>query len=270
MLNAVTGNLDRPGGSMFPSPPVDLGRLLRTLWGPSSYDEYRSRGAGLPELVGELSVAAMPDEITRPGPRQLRGLIVVAGNPTVSGPDARKLRDAMDELELLVCIDFYLSETARHADYVLPPVSHLERSELDLVFPAFSVRNNVRYSPRAFEPAEGRAGGLGHPAVAHRRGAPQFVGATRAPGGGTGEGRPDLRRADLPGTARPVAAPAARRERRPGEADARRAGPRPARVAAAGDPADAGTSGPPRSGRAPRRGRGPRARRTSTPATTCS
>ena len=48
VLNAVTGNLDRPGGSMFPSPPVDLGRLLRTLWGPSSYDEYRSRGAGLP------------------------------------------------------------------------------------------------------------------------------------------------------------------------------------------------------------------------------
>ena len=57
------------------------------------------------------------------------------------------------ELELLVCIDFYISETGRHADYVLPPVSHLERSELDLVFPAFSVRNNVRYSPRAFEPA---------------------------------------------------------------------------------------------------------------------
>jgi anaerobic selenocysteine-containing dehydrogenase len=154
VLNAVTGNLDHPGGSMFPSPPVDLGRLLRTLWGPSSYDEYRSRGAGLPELVGELSVAAMPDEITRPGPRQLRGLIVVAGNPTVSGPDATKVREAMDELELLVCLDFYLSETARHADFVLPPVSHLERSELDLVFPAFSVRNNVRYSPRAFRPPQ--------------------------------------------------------------------------------------------------------------------
>jgi anaerobic selenocysteine-containing dehydrogenase len=80
---------------------------------------------------------------------------MAAGNPTVSGPDATKIRDAMDELELLVCIDFYISETARHADYVLPPVSHLERSELDLVFPAFSVRNNVRYSPRAFEPPNG-------------------------------------------------------------------------------------------------------------------
>ena len=155
VLNAVTGNLDRAGGSMFPSPPVDLGGLLRTLWGPSSYDEYRSRGAGLPSLAGEMSVAAMPDEITRPGERQLRGLIVVAGNPAVSGPDASQVRAAMDELELLVCLDFYVSESARRADYILPPVSHLERSELDLVFPAFSVRNNVRYSPRVFEPPEG-------------------------------------------------------------------------------------------------------------------
>ncbi len=155
VLNAVTGNLDRPGGSMFTSPPVDLGRVLRTLWGPSSYDEYRSRAAGLPSVAGELGLAAMADEITLPGPRQLRGLIVLAGNPVVSGPDSTKISDALGRLELLVCLDFYLSETARQADYVLPPVSHLERSELDLVFPAFSVRNNVRYSPKVFNPPEG-------------------------------------------------------------------------------------------------------------------
>ncbi len=155
VLNTVTGNLDRAGGSMFSSPPVDLGRLLRTIWGPSSYDEYRSRGAGLPSLVGELSLAALADEITRPGERQLRGLLVVAGNPVVSGPDVAQIKAALDQLELLVCLDFYVSETARHADFILPPVSHLEREELDLVFPAFSVRNNVRYSRRAFEPAKG-------------------------------------------------------------------------------------------------------------------
>ncbi len=155
VLNAVTGNLDRAGGSMFPSPPVDLGRLLRTLWGPSSYDEFRSRGAGLPSLAGEMSVAAMPDEITRPGERQLRGLIVVAGNPAVSGPDTSQIKEALAELDLLVCLDLYVSETAQHADFILPPMSHLERSELDLVFPAFGVRNNVRYSPKVFEAPEG-------------------------------------------------------------------------------------------------------------------
>ena len=138
----------------------------------------------------------MPDEITRPGERQLRGLIVVAGNPTVSAPGRHERSEAaMDQLDLLVCLDFYLSETARHADFVLPPVSHLERSELDLVFPAFSVRNNVRYSPAGVRATAGRAGGLGHPAVAHRRAAPQRRRATGAPGrrGGsrpTGSPRP--------------------------------------------------------------------------------
>ena len=163
VLNMVTGNLDRAGGSMFGSPPVDLGRLLRTLWGPSSYDEYRSRGAGLPSLVGELSLAALADEITRPGERQLRGLIVVAGNPVVSGPDVSQIKAALDELDLLVCLDFYVSETARRADYILPPVSHLERSELELVFPAFSVRNNARQLAARLRTVGGLPGGLGHP-----------------------------------------------------------------------------------------------------------
>lgn len=155
VLNAVTGNLDRAGGAMFTSPPVDLGRVLRTLWGRSSYDTFRSRGAGLPDINGELPVVAMPDEITRPGPRQLRGLVVVAGNPALSSPDAQRVEAALRSLDLLICVDLYLSETSRLADLVLPPVSQLERSELDLIFPAFSVRNNARWSPRAFEPPAG-------------------------------------------------------------------------------------------------------------------
>jgi len=153
VLNAVTGNLDRPGGAMFTSPPVDLGRILRTLWGRSSYDTFRSRGANLPDINGELPVVALPDEITRTGPGQVRGLVVVAGNPALSSPDGQRMEAALRSLDLLICVDLYLSETSRLADLVLPPVSQLERSELDLVFPAFSVRNNARWSPRAFEPA---------------------------------------------------------------------------------------------------------------------
>ncbi len=157
VLNAVTGNLDHPGGAMFATPPVDLGRVLRMIWGPSSHDSYRSRGADLPDLNGELPLAALSDEITRPGPRQLRGLIVCAGNPALSAPHARAVQEALSRLDFLVCVDLYLTETSRLADLVLPPVSQLERAELDVVFPAFSVRNNARWSPRAVEPPpEGR------------------------------------------------------------------------------------------------------------------
>ena len=152
VLNAVTGNLDRPGGAMFTTPPVNVGRVLRMLWGPSSHDTFRSRGAGLPDLNGELPVVAMPDEITRPGPRQLRGLVVASGNPALSSPSARTVDEALGELDLLICVDLYLTETARLADLVLPPMSQLERAQLDVVFPAFSVRNNARWSPNAVEP----------------------------------------------------------------------------------------------------------------------
>jgi anaerobic selenocysteine-containing dehydrogenase len=155
VLNAVTGNLDSPGGAMFTTPPVDLGRVLRVLWGRSAHGRFHSRDADLPELHGELPVVAMPDEITRPGPRQLRGLITVAGNPALSSPDAARVDAALQQLDLLICVDLYITETSRHADLILPPMSHLERSELDIVFPYFSVRNNARYSPRAVDPAPG-------------------------------------------------------------------------------------------------------------------
>lgn len=153
VLNVVSGNLDRAGGAMFTTPPVNVGRVLRTLWGPSSHDTFRSRGADLPDLNGELPVVAMADEIIRTGPRQLRGLIVASGNPALSTPNARAVQQALGRLDFLVCVDLYLTETSRLADLVLPPMSQLERSELDVVFPAFSVRNNARWSPRAVEPA---------------------------------------------------------------------------------------------------------------------
>lgn len=156
VLNAVTGNLDSVGGAMFATPPVDLGKVLRLIWGRSSHDTFRSRGADLPDLNGELPLVALADEITRPGPRQLRGLIVCAGNPALSAPNARAVSEALGTLDFLVSVDLYLTETSRMADLILPPVSHLERSELDVVFPAFSVRNNARWSPRAVVPdAEG-------------------------------------------------------------------------------------------------------------------
>ena len=152
LLNIVTGNFDRPGGAMFTTPPVDLGRTLRTIWGPSTHGSFHSRGAGLPDLNGELPVVTMPDQITRAGADRLRAMVVASGNPALSSPDARAVEAALRDLDFLVCIDFYVTETSRLADLILPPMSHLERSELDVIFPAFSVRNNARWSPRAVEP----------------------------------------------------------------------------------------------------------------------
>jgi len=50
---------------------------------------------------------------------EIRGLLSISFNPLVSIPDANRTRAALDKLEFFGCIDFFLSETARHADVVL-------------------------------------------------------------------------------------------------------------------------------------------------------
>ena len=50
---------------------------------------------------------------------KIRGLLTISFNPLVSIPDASRTRAALEKLEFLGCIDFFLSETGRHADVVL-------------------------------------------------------------------------------------------------------------------------------------------------------
>ena len=156
-LNAVTGNLDSPGGAMFPEPFVDLtlGLRLAGRSGPDGFGRHSQRVSGLPEMNGEVPVAGLADEILTPGEGQVRGVLVHAGNPVLSTPDGKRLEQAFDELEWMVCIDQYVTETSRHADVILPPVSALERDECDVVFPLVSVRNHIRFSPAAVPKRDG-------------------------------------------------------------------------------------------------------------------
>ena len=50
---------------------------------------------------------------------EIKGLLSISFNPLVSIPDASRTRAALEKLEFLGCIDFFLSETARYADVVL-------------------------------------------------------------------------------------------------------------------------------------------------------
>ncbi len=155
LLNLLTGNLDRPGGAMFTSPAVDpLGRIQ--LIGRGGYARWTSRVRGLPEVGGELPVAALAEEITTPGPGQVRGLLTFAGNPVLSTPDGVALDQALSQLDFYVAIDPYLNETTRHAHLILPPLPPLQREHYDAVFNVLSVRNTAKWSPRVFEPEPGR------------------------------------------------------------------------------------------------------------------
>jgi assimilatory nitrate reductase catalytic subunit len=57
---------------------------------------------------------------------EIRGLIVICFNPKVSLPDSHFIERCLEKLDFLVSIDFFLNETARHADIVLPGSLHEE------------------------------------------------------------------------------------------------------------------------------------------------
>jgi anaerobic selenocysteine-containing dehydrogenase len=147
-LNLLAGHFDRPGGVLFPEPAVDV--VARGFVGPGHFDRYRSRVRDLPEYGGELPVAVMREEIETPGDGQIKAFVSIAGNPVLSTPDGRRLGEALGSLDFMVAVDFYLNETTRYADVILPPTSHLERDHYDLVFHSLAVRNTARFSPAVF------------------------------------------------------------------------------------------------------------------------
>ncbi len=147
VLNVLTGNLDRAGGAMFTTPAVAAPRSGR----PFATGRWRSRVRDLPEVLGELPVATLPDEILTPGDGQVRGVITVAGNPARSAPNSARVEEALASLDLLVSVDPYLTATTRFADVVLPPQPHLARSHYDVAFYYLSVRDVANYSPPAID-----------------------------------------------------------------------------------------------------------------------
>ena len=155
VLNIVSGNFDREGGLMLSHPAVDLPAILAARGSRGNFNRYQSRVRGLPEFGGELPVSVLAEEILTSGEGQVKALVTMAGNPVVSTPNSTQLVTALDSLEFMVSIDYYLNETTRHAHVILPPCGPLERDHYDLIFNSFAVRNVAKYAPALFPPDKG-------------------------------------------------------------------------------------------------------------------
>jgi anaerobic selenocysteine-containing dehydrogenase len=149
VVNAATGNLDRPGGAMFAKAPAGAANTRGEpgVGRPVRLGRYHSRVRGLPETLGELPVVCLAEEIDTPGDGQIRGLVTVAGNPVLSTPDAGRLDAALATLGAYVAVDPYVNETTRHADVILPVPSPLQRSHYDVFLSQLALRNVARYTP---------------------------------------------------------------------------------------------------------------------------
>lgn len=158
VLNVLTGNLDRPGGALFPLSATDRAPRPAAPGKGFALGRWASRVSGHPEAKSELPMAALAEEIDTPGDGQIRAVISIAANPVLSAPDGDRLDQALAGLDFMVSIDPYLNETSRHADVVLPPPPPSQSSHFDFAFNAFAVRNQARYSPAVIPLEEGSLG----------------------------------------------------------------------------------------------------------------
>jgi assimilatory nitrate reductase catalytic subunit len=88
-------------------------RIVAQRW---KIDEKDLPGVGLPSTEMREAIHA----------GDIRGLFSICFNPLVSLPDAEYTKTALEKLEFFACVDFFMSETARHADLVLPGSLHEE------------------------------------------------------------------------------------------------------------------------------------------------
>lgn len=86
LVNILTGNLDRPGGAMFPTPAAPLEAMAKPR--PFGIGQRRSRVSGQLEIRGMLPSSTMAEEILTPGDGQVRAMILVMTNPLRSAANS--------------------------------------------------------------------------------------------------------------------------------------------------------------------------------------
>jgi len=137
-LSLITGQVGRPGTGLHPlrgqnnvQGASDAGLI------PMFYPDYASVDA--PDVRARFEdvwgTALDPErgltvvEITHAiHTGQIRGMYVMGENPAMSDPDVQHARAALARLEHLVVQDLFLTETAWHADVVLPASAWPEKT----------------------------------------------------------------------------------------------------------------------------------------------
>ena len=144
-LWALAGQLDVPGGlnfrmkeGQFPQnrrhlqPNPDLRRALGRDRFPV-YSSYR----------GESHAIALPAAVLHGNPYRVRALLVLGASLITSWPDPELWSRTLGALDLLVCIDRYLTADAAFADIVLPATTMYEITSFMRYGPIFKIRERL-------------------------------------------------------------------------------------------------------------------------------
>jgi anaerobic selenocysteine-containing dehydrogenase len=139
-LNAVLGNLERPGGLLVQRPPP-----LQP-WKELSLDATARTAAAQPRLdgaggerspLGHSNINALPEAMLAGKPYAASAVFFFQSNPFFSKPGGAQWVKALHNVPLVVSFSPLPDESTLHADWVLPDLTYLERN--DLVVPAPSL-----------------------------------------------------------------------------------------------------------------------------------
>ena len=144
-LGAIAGNIGIPGGGVNYANRRIAPYLAAAIAGGCGPAVNR-RSFSLPQMGEFLNNAVDPP---------IRCLFIAKANPLVQMPHLHKTIDAFDRVPFKVVTDMFMTDTARHADLVLPCTSVLE--EEDIICSSM-YSPYVNYSARAVEPPAGVMG----------------------------------------------------------------------------------------------------------------
>jgi formate dehydrogenase major subunit len=136
-LALVTGQIGRPGTGLHPlrgqnnvqgASDAGLIPMMYPDYHPvedaANRAAYEARWGGPLDAKRGLTVVEIVEAIAS---GRIRGMYVMGENPAMSDPDQSHARAAIARLEHLVVQDIFLTETAWHADVVLPASAHAEK-----------------------------------------------------------------------------------------------------------------------------------------------
>ncbi|MBW1715149.1 MAG: molybdopterin-dependent oxidoreductase [Deltaproteobacteria bacterium] len=133
-LMAATGNLDLPGGNVFfVAPPLrTVSQFSRHKDLPTEQRDKRLGGDQykLASRVALITPKAAWDAILTGNPYPLKAGLLCGTNPVATRANAREAYEALEKLEFLAVIDFFLTPTAELADIFLPAGTWLEQNHV--------------------------------------------------------------------------------------------------------------------------------------------
>lgn len=151
VLRALAGNIDIPGGDIFPpllplTRPADF-MLLR------EFPRNRAKmiGKGYKIALNNLFVPSqlIVQAILEERPYPVKALLLFGSNPLLTYANALETRQALSKLDFLAVSEFFMTPTAALADIVLPAAMPLEFDEIGNYGRRYGV---ILCRPQAVEP----------------------------------------------------------------------------------------------------------------------